>query len=173
MSTVDFSYPIQAIRIPFTISINNANALELSIDYSCGIEIYGNGFLVFQDNVDSFDRNATGCYREHHHHVLLMSTQVFTLQTNILAIILCQSNKQTVSNYLALSLSLSIPSSGDSCYSVPYDYSIALTCGDQRLSVPIKSSIIIPYSYCSLVLSFSDITMHFEGVRFSLSDPFH
>ena len=75
MSTVDFSYPIQAIRIPFTISINNANALELSIDYSCGIEIYGNGFLVFQDNVDSFDRNATGCYREHHHHVLLMSTQ--------------------------------------------------------------------------------------------------
>ena len=173
MSTVDFSYPIQAIRIPFTISINNANALELSIDYSCGIEIYGNGFLVFQDNVDSFDRNATGCYREHHHHVLLMSTQVFTLQTNMLAIILCQSNKQTVSNYLALSLSLSIPSSGDSCYSVPYDYSIALTCGDQRLSVPIKSSIIIPYSYCSLVLSFSDITMHFEGIRFSLSDPIH
>ena len=173
LSTVDFSYPIQAIRIPFTISIKNANALELSIDYSCGIQIYGNGFLLFQDNVDSFDGNATGCYREHHRHLLLMSTQVFTLQTNMLAIVLYQSNRQTVNNYLALTLSLSIPSSGDSCYSVPYDYSIALICGDQRLSIPNKSSITIPHLSCSLVLSFSDITIQYEGIRFSLSDPIH
>lgn len=173
MNNVDFSYPIQVFRIPFSISVDSANALELSIDYSCGIQVYGNGFLLFQDNIESFGTNATGCYREHHHHVLLMNTHLFTLRTNILAVVLSQSSRQTVSNYLSTTLSAYIPSTIGSCYSIPYDYHATLICDDQLLSLNDMSSITIPHSSCSLVLSFADMTVDYEGIRFSLTDPIH